>query len=226
MELSNRQIGKIAREMCLAEKEKIGRGVYVRTKSYSEIRGGRRVKKYWLAFDSSSVAESFVDDLTKKGLYPIYKGWSYRIGCIVEIVKEEEIEVKPKKKLEVSKEDFNLWKYGCRFEPKYEKKGDYRPDEIEVSEEEVSIVIDEILFQMWSKSSVFLEVSDDGEMPFFYKSEIDDISDLSKMLKEVMNDRILKLDYHYSSWIADDLYGARKCWKSYLRSKASKSINQ
>ena len=213
MKLSNRQIGKIARDMCLEEKEKIGRGVYVRTNSYSEIRGGRRVKKYWLAFDSSSVAESFVEALAKKGLNPIYK------GCIVEIVKEEKIEVKPKEKLKVSKEDFNLWKYGCRFEPKYDMKGD-RPDEIEVSEEEVSIVIDAILFQIWSISSVFLEVSDDGKMPFFYKSEIDDISDLSKMLNEVMNDRILKLDYHYSSWISDDLYGARKCWKSYLKSIA------
>ena len=101
MKLSNRQIGNIAREMCFAEREKQRIGFYVRTNSYSEVRGGRRVKKYWLAFSSSCVAESFVEALTKRGENPIYKGYSYRVGYVVEFLNDEEAEVKPKEKLEV-----------------------------------------------------------------------------------------------------------------------------
>ena len=80
--------------------------------------------------------------------------------------------------------------------------------------------MDEILFQIWSKSSVFLEVSDDGKMPFFYQQEVDDLKELSEALKEVTENRILKMTHYVSYWIADDLYGARKCWKSYLKSVA------
>ncbi|MGI9554863.1 MAG: hypothetical protein ACR2M6_02710 [Vampirovibrionia bacterium] len=101
MKLTNRQIGRIARELCFTEREKTHRGIYVRTNSYSEVRGGRRVKKYWLVFSDRFVAESFVEDLTRRGENPIYKGYSYRVGYVVEFINEEEAEVKPKEKLEV-----------------------------------------------------------------------------------------------------------------------------
>ena len=166
-------------------------------------------------------ANIFLEEVKPYGVNPISKGYSYRVGYIVEIIKEVEEKAKPKKKIAIRKEDLNYAKYGCRFEPKYDKNGDYRPNQIEVSEEEVSIVMDEILFQIYSNSAVFLEVSDpDGTLPFFYQGEVDGLAELSEMLKEVKENRILKLDYHYGSWIADDLYGARKCWKSYLKSVA------
>ena len=214
--ITNREIGKLARAICKREGLKYG----VRTNSYSEYRGGRRVKKYWMAFDSKRIANIFLEEVKPYGINPISKGYSYRIGYIVEIIKEVEEKAKPKKKMAIRKEDLNYAKYGCRFEPKYDKNGDYRPNQIEVSEEEVSIVMDEILFQIWSKSSVFLEVSDDGKMPFFYQQEVDDLKELSEALKEVTENRILKMTHYVSYWIADDLYGARKCWKSYLKSVA------
>ena len=214
--ITNREIGKLARAICKREGLKYG----VRTNSYSEYRGGRRVKKYWMAFDSKRIANIFLEEVKPYGINPISKGYSYRIGYIVEIIKEVEEKTKPKKKIAIRKEDLNYAKYGCRFEPKYDKNGDYRPNQIEVSEEEVSIVMDEILFQIWSKSSVFLEVSDDGKMPFFYQQEVDDLKELSEALKEVTENRILKMTHYVRYWIADDLYGARKCWKSYLKSVA------
>ncbi len=214
--ITNREIGKLARAICKREGLQYG----VRTNSYSEYRGGRRVKNYWMAFDSKRIANIFLEEVKPYGVNPISKGYSYRIGYIVEIIKEVEEKAKPKKKIEVPEEDFFLHKYGCKFEPKYDKNGDYRPNQIEVSEEEVSIVMDEILFQIWSKSSVFLEVSDDGKMPFFYQQEVDDLKELSEALKELKENRVLKMTHYVSYWIADDLYGARKCWKSYLKSVA------
>ena len=47
------------------------------TRSYSE--------KLCLAFNSESLAQRFVDELSKKGEKPIYKGWC-RTGCIVEFL--------------------------------------------------------------------------------------------------------------------------------------------
>lgn len=215
--LSNREIGRIAKEMCYAERQKTRIGIYVRTRSYSEVRGGRRIKKYWLAFTASSVAKAFVEELSKKGEAAIYKGYSYRIGYVAEIVNEEAAKSPPKKKIEVP-ENFFLKKYGSKFEPKYEREGEC-PNQIEVSEEELPVVMDELLFQIWSKSSVFLEVTEDGKMPFFYQQEVDFLKELCEALRGVTENRILKLSHYVRYWIADDLYGAQKCWKSFIKNR-------
>ena len=84
--ITNREIGKLARAICKREGLKYG----VRTNSYSEYRGGRRVKKYWMAFDSKRIANIFLEEVKPYGINPISKGYSYRIGYIVEIIKEVE----------------------------------------------------------------------------------------------------------------------------------------
>ena len=212
MKLSNRQIGKIAREMCLAEDG------YVKTRSYSEFRGGRRVQKYWLAFSGESVARAFCKRMEDLDISPIYKSYSHdAFGYVVDIVKEVEEEAKPKKKKEVLPEDFNLYRYGCKFAPKYKlnKKDVWasdRPDEIRIADEEVSTVIDEILFQMF----IIADYTKDwnlGKKSFVFDQEVENLSSLCEMLKEVMEDKILKLDHHHGLWISDPLYGAKKNWK-------------
>lgn len=212
MKLSNRQIGKIAREMCSAEES------YVKTRSYSEFRGGRRVQKYWLVFSTQSIARAFCKRMEDLDISPIYKGHSHdAFGYVVDIIKEVEEEAKPKKNKEVHSEVVNLSKYGCKFAPKYKlnKKDVWasdRPDEICIADEEVSTVIDEILFQMFIIADYTKDWNLDKKSCIF-DQEVEDLSSLCEMLKEVMEDKILKLDHHHAIWIADPLYGAKKNWK-------------
>ena len=214
--LTNREIGKLARAICKREGLQYG----IRTNSYSEYRGGRRVKKYWMAFDSKRIRDIFLEEVKPYEVNPISKGYSYRIGYIVEIIKEVEEKAKPKSKKEsfLRKEDLNIIKYGCKLKPRYKLDikdywGTERPKEIIVSEEEVSIVLDEILSSMWIKASVLLEVSEDGNMPFFLKEDVEAISELNELLREVSEERVFKSDYHYGAEISHDMYGARKNWK-------------
>lgn len=119
---------------------------------------------------------------------------------------------------DVSPEDFFLYNYGSKFEPKYRRFGEC-PNEIEVSEREFPVVMDELLFKIWSNSSVFLEVTEDGKMPFFYQQEVNFLKELSEALRGVTENRILKMTHYVRYWIADDLYGARKCWKSFIKNR-------
>ena len=97
MRITNRTIGKIAR---IANK-------YVETRSYSEIRGGRRVKKYWLAFGGEEDSAKFIQELKNRGLplptkiqgsSQLINGWGYvvyylkeEVATEQELIREEEL---------------------------------------------------------------------------------------------------------------------------------------
>ena len=97
MKITNREIGKIARSV----------NKYVDTRTYSEIRGGRRVKKYWLAFGGEEDSGKFIQELKDRG-FPLptkiqgssqlINGWGYvlyylkeEVATEQELIREEEL---------------------------------------------------------------------------------------------------------------------------------------
>ncbi len=202
--MTNKEIGKIARE--------VGS---VKTHSYSEIRGGRRVKKYRMSFGLKHDALKFIEIMKDRNLpIPYVRGYSYHsFGYVMEYIREEvatEQELKREEELKdlrrMPKNPTWEQKCGSIFKPQYEVKN--RPDYVIASEEEVAEIAEYILYESEFELEFQLRICDAYPSVASRK-----LRDMFAILAQILEEKVIRLDSYESTSIADHFYGANKNYK-------------
>ena len=205
MKMTNKEIGKIARE--------VGS---VKTHSYSEVRGGRRVKKYRMSFGLKHDALKFIEIMKERNLpIPYVRGYSYHsFGYVMEYIREEVATEKELKREEEIKESKRMpknptWEQKCGsiFKPQYEVKN--RPDSVFVDEEEVAEIAEYILNDCEFELGFQLE----NDCDVFIHSSTEKLKDMFTVLAQILEEKVIKLDSYEAIEVADHFYGANKNYK-------------
>ena len=200
--ITNKEIGKIARE--------VGS---VKTKSYSEVRGGRRVKKYRMSFGLKHDALKFIEVMKERNLpIPYVRGYSYHsFGYVMEYIREEVATQEELEREEAFKESRRMpknptWlqKCGCVFRPKFEVGN--RPDSVFVGEEEVAEIAEYILNDCEFELGFQLE----NDCDVFIHSSTEKLKDMFTVLAQILEDKVFKLDSYAAIEVAEHFYGAKK----------------
>ena len=200
--ITNKEIGKIAR--------KVGS---VDTKSYSEVRGGRRVKKYRMSFGLKHDALKFIEIMKERNLpIPYVRGYSYdTYGYILEYIREEVATEKELKREEELKDLRRMpknptWEQKCGsiLKPQYELNN--RPDSVIVQDEEVAEIAEYILGDCEWDLELQLECFND----FLIKDAATDLRNMFTVLAQILEDKVIKLNSWTAIEVADHFYGAEK----------------
>ena len=200
--ITNKEIGKIAR--------KVGS---VDTKSYSEVRGGRRVKKYRMSFGLKHDALKFIEVMESRGLpAPYVRGYSYHSwGYVVEYIREEvatekelEREEELKESRRIPKNPTWIQKCGCVFKPQFEVKNP--PDSVSVRDEEVARISEYVL----NECEFELEMQLDHLSGFMIKEAAIKLRAMFTLFGSLLEDKVIKLDSYEAIEVASFFYGAKK----------------
>ena len=95
----------------------------------------------------------------------------------------------------------------CIFKPQYEVKN--RPDSVIIQDEEVAEIAEYLLDEIEINLKVTLEVNS----AFMMQWDVPNIRDQFLLLREVLEEKIIRMDDWMSQNLADHFYGAKKNYK-------------